>query len=627
MSTLGYLAELPELALAFADEANRAAHHDRGVVGAQFVPCLAAQDAQDIADCLVVTEAAPLAAVSPARADRLLRALEEHGAAGLALAVHADAARDVLPAVRQTALRLRLPLLTTRADVTVWRRVDRDLARRWQRQATRHMERIAAYVDHLPDGFTRADVCARLVTGLSKSLAAYVLFLGQAAGEVHAEYPPDAPDAERRAAHDAVRGNGTTRRPQFRDGLHVVKLPVGQAANASFLVLVSAAPFELETLALALHTAKLLALAHDVLRVRRLGDSARGVRLGVFQMLMGGQTVLARRAMEGLSPGLLRAEYVRVYVIATPPEDRDHLMRTLEPAIEGEALLVRCPARGDHIVVVEPLCCRERTPGGVRHILTDTVSSLRTCALGGSRPYGMADVSDAYGEASNALVSAHHSLERVGIFDGSSCLAPLLGAAAHRWAEHVLAPLLDMPYAVREELISTMRLALDFPYTQTARILGAHRNTVAARATRVAEVLGTDGSPLDLKDVRVRAVVHLALSLIRTWNPLNDTAPDQPSLTSILRSAPARTWAQGLLHPLRAASPDLTCTVRAWVGRNLHIDDTAEAVGVSAATVRKRLRQAEALIQRDLSTGLAGAHALVLALAATTGEPWLPELR
>ncbi|WP_328307810.1 helix-turn-helix domain-containing protein [Streptomyces sp. NBC_00442] len=636
MSTLGYLERLPELALEFADEANRIAHRDRGVVGAQFVSCLTAEAGLDVADCLVITEAAALAALAPARADRLLRSLERRGAAGLALAVRGDPAGGIPPVVRGAALRLSLPLMATRARAEVWTCVDRDLSRTWQRQATRYMERIAQFVGHLPDGFHRPDVREHLVTGLSKSMGAYVLFVDSTAGGVRAEYPLDAPDVHRYTAHDIALSRDTSRSPQFRSGLHVVRVAVGQAVGqadgGSFLVMVSAAPFEAETLALADHTGKLLALAQDVAHVRRLSDSARGVRLGVFQMLMGGQTVLAQRAMEGLSPGLLQAEQIRVYVISTPPGAREDLVDALEPVADGRALLVRCPARGDHVVAVEPLRRAGRaTDGpswvGLRHVLTDAIAARPGCAMGGSRPHGLAEVSDAYSEAAHALVSAHHTSGRVGMFDGSSQLAPLLGEAAHRWAEHVVAPLLGLPYAVRDELIGTMRIALEFPYTQTARILGAHRNTVASRAARVAEVLGREGRPLDLKDVRVRAVLHLALSLLRTWNPRNEAAPDLPSLPSILRSAPARTWAEGMLHPLRDASPSLSPTVRAWVRCNLHIDDTAESVGVGAATVRKRLRRTEALLQRDLCTGLAGAHALTLALAVTTGEPRLPELR
>ncbi|MEU9100166.1 helix-turn-helix domain-containing protein [Streptomyces sp. NPDC048361] len=534
--------------------------------------------------------------------------------------------------MRQTALRLSLPLMATRARPEVWTCVDRSLSRTWQRQAIRYRERIAEYIGHLPDGFHRPDVPEHLVAGLSKSLSAYVLFVDSSVGEVRAEYPLDAPDTQRYTAHDIVLSKETSRSPQFRNGVHVVKVSVGQAPGALFLVMISATPFGGETFALAEHTAKLLALAQGMAHVRRLTVSARGVRLGVFQMLMGGQTVLAQRAMEGLSPGLLLAEHVRVYVIGTPLRDRDELVGALEPVTDRRALLVRCSARDDHVIVVEPL----RHPGpthphttraDLTRILTDAVTARPGCAMGGSRPYGLAEVSDAYSEAANALVSAHHTVARVGMFDGSSQPAPLLGEPAHRWAEHVPAPLLELPYVVRDELIGTMRIALDFPYTETARILGAHRNTVASRAARVAEVLGRDGTPLDLKDVRVRTVLHLALSLLRTWNPRDAGVPEQPSLSSILRSAPAGTWARGLLHPLRDAAPELSSTVRARVRCNLHIYDAAEAVGVSAATVRKRLRQAEALLQRDLSTGLSGAHALTPALATTTGEPRLPTPR
>ncbi|MEU9100167.1 hypothetical protein [Streptomyces sp. NPDC048361] len=95
MSTLGYLERLQELALAFADEGNSLAHRDRGVVGAQFVARLTAEAGPDIADCLVITGAADLAALAPARADRLLRSLEQRGAAGLALTVRDDPVGDI----------------------------------------------------------------------------------------------------------------------------------------------------------------------------------------------------------------------------------------------------------------------------------------------------------------------------------------------------------------------------------------------------------------------------------------------------------------------------------------------------------------------------------------------------
>ncbi|MFE9533212.1 helix-turn-helix domain-containing protein [Streptomyces sp. NPDC006691] len=630
MSTLRHLVELPHLAMDFADPANRLAHGDRGVVGVHFTARLPAGDGTDLADCLVITPAEPMRDLTMARADRLLRGLKEQRAAGLAMAVQGDSGSDVPVAVRQAARRLALPLLVTGAGAAEWPVVDRDLARSWQRQAKRRVDRISGFLGRLPGRLGQPGVQCRLVAGLADALGAYALFMEAEAGEGGrgrwSESPGEVPSAYRYTAREAARSGDTARGAHLRNGLHVMRVPVGREASAGALVVVAGTSFDEASRMLVEHTAKLLALVPDAQQAQRIGDSAREVRLGVFHMLMGGQVALAQRVLEGLAPGMLQTEKARVYVISGPPTERDRTASLLESALEDRALLVRCPARDDDIIVVDPLHDPEQAPDGVAQILRDRVAALPDLAMGGSRPHPLAEVAEGYGEASNALTAVRHGFERVGMFDGSPQLAPLLGEGAHRWAERVLGPLLDIPYATRDELITTVRMTLEFSHTEAARILGAHRNTVAARAARVAEILGRGPEPLDLKDVRVRAVLQLALSLLHSWNPAPVPPLPGDSLAAILRCPAAHAWARSLLKPLHDDPRGLVDTVRVWVECNLNVDETAAVLGVAPMTVRKRLRRAETLVQRDLTRGLAGAHAVVLALAIATGTPELPPL-
>ncbi|MFD9562221.1 helix-turn-helix domain-containing protein [Streptomyces sp. NPDC059994] len=627
MSTLGYLTdERPNVGLKFADAAHRAAHHNRAVSGTHRVAVIPVADALDLADCLVIVEAAAVSAASTVQADRLVRDLAQRQAAGLALAVDAGAGDAIPPTIRQAAHRVGVPLLVTQGDPAAWAGIDRVLAGIWHRRAQQQLNRVTAYFEHLPGELRQADFKQVLVEGLAESLDRYVGLMSPADRNVCVESPEDAPAQQRSVAQHLAFSTDTARDPQVRQGVHVVKLPVSSMETAPYLVAAGASPFAPETLPLAEVTVKLLAMAHDAQRARELRESARGVRLGAFQMLMGGQTLLAQRALAALEPGLLQTSRIRVYVIAGPPEQREDAVSLLEAHIGGKALLVRCPARGDHVIIVDPLHGGEDAPGSVAQTLRRTMAVLPGRSMGGSRPYPLGAVAEAYGEAANALLSARYHRDRIDLFDGSSQLAPLLGDAAHVWAERVLAPLLGLPLVVREELTSTLRITMEFSHARTARILGAHRNTVSARVARCAEVLGQDGAPLHLKDARLRTVLHLVLSLVYAPVPPAQDAPGSPSLAAILQCAPAQAWARGLLQPLHDDERDLLSTLRAWVGCNLHVEEAAAQLGIGARAVRLRLRCMESLLQRDLSSGLAGAHAAILALAITSGDPVLPEL-
>ncbi|MBC3841896.1 hypothetical protein GXW82_21870 [Streptacidiphilus sp. 4-A2] len=52
-----------------------------------------------------------------------------------------------------------------------------------------------------------------------------------------------------------------------------------------------------------------------LLRIRRTGLALAAARVGVLQMLMGGEVVLAQRTAHAMSPGLLAAQEARVLIL------------------------------------------------------------------------------------------------------------------------------------------------------------------------------------------------------------------------------------------------------------------------------------------------------------------------
>ncbi|TDT34180.1 purine catabolism regulator [Naumannella halotolerans] len=81
-----------------------------------------------------------------------------------------------------------------------------------------------------------------------------------------------------------------------------------------------------------------------------------------------------------------------------------------------------------------------------------------------------------------------------------------------------------------------------------------------------------------------------------------------PMAVGLLADADARTVARAraLLRPLAdhdtARGTDLCATVRTWLLHDARIEDTARALGTHRHTVRSRIRQAEQLLGRDLSS-------------------------
>ncbi|WP_225859423.1 helix-turn-helix domain-containing protein [Streptomyces albicerus] len=348
---------------------------------------------------------------------------------------------------------------------------------------------------------------------------------------------------------------------------------------------------------------------------RGYDKKARQLRFAVLTALLAGDVTMARRMTTGGVPPLLNAERVRVYVLHCPPADRDVLTRTYLDAsgYHGAGLMVHCPAFKEHLIC--PVA-EDAELGGRFHgeVLRRLVRENPAYALGVSGPHPLAATGEAYGEAVHALAVARNSPERLAAYRGRPSLVHLLPRRpALAWARAFLAPLHTVP----KPTVDITRLAVTFPRSAVARLLHISRTTVVAHCRRAEEALG-----VDLGEVRTRATLDLALSLTALPSDLAETGwPVAPPLGELLRIAPATTWAETFLRPLRdTRHPSLHLTVEAWIDANTDAQRAAAHLGLSRNTVRAHLRAAERLLNRDLLSTGSGVHDLVHALLVTAAH-------
>ncbi|MCC5477591.1 helix-turn-helix domain-containing protein [Streptomyces barringtoniae] len=352
---------------------------------------------------------------------------------------------------------------------------------------------------------------------------------------------------------------------------------------------------------------------------RRLRRATADLRLAILQLLMVEDTVSARRVAAGLWPGLLEQDSARVYVLEGTAAERDRLADACVDATEGRALVVRCPAVDEHVIVVGP-------SADVGERLRSLVADRRGTFLGGSPRQRLALTATAYGQAVTALAVARFRSDRYAVYAARTRPARLIDPAALRaWAAAVLRPLDQLPHHVRAELLATTRLGLEFTAVNAAKVLGVSRNTVRARMDRVAALLGADLSRLP-----VRAVAHAALDTEAAQGPydLSGGAPGPPTrarLTELLGTSALRSWAEGLLGRLDEDGRDLRGTLRAWTGADAHAERAAQVLGVHAQTVREHVRAAEPVLERRLTAGGTDLYEVVLA-QLVTGELPVPDV-
>ncbi|WP_327065078.1 helix-turn-helix domain-containing protein [Kitasatospora sp. NBC_01302] len=595
----------------------------------------------DLRDVLVLLPPGAAGTLDPVGAELLLRRLTERRVAGLACPAGPDG-RSAPAVLAAAAERVALPLLAVPEGVD-WPQVAQAVSDERHRAAQAGARLPGELLARLRgrsdanggqgghggqgmhggsgdgdgtgvDGEVQAvlDWLARTVAGEVVLIAATGAPTAQAPAGAR-ELPPEAAPSIARVrageldAAGLDLGSGQLRRP-----------PHGQHPPRPVLAVRRTAPFDpglTHAMAGAADLLPLLLRLREAnareLRAHRLLAAAR---VGVLQMLMGGELLLAQRTAASVDPGLLDAEQARVLILQGRPEDREGAVAECGAATVGAALVVRCPVYDGNVIIVAPVHGDAR-PGAdwdtVRARLRGVVAARPDRYLGGSGTAPLAATAQSYRDAARALAVARQLAERVALGGARIELVEVLDQRARPWADALLGPALALPRGEREPLLDTLRLVLEFGVTGAARLTGRHRNTVSGTRKRAAALLA-----LDLGDVLTRARLDLALQLQTASEPPSGTLAERPvPLARLLAADPARGWAQRWLAPLAQDGRDLRRTLLTWVGCNTRVERAAARLGLYPDTVRDHLKAADRLLQRDLLSP-SGPHDLVLSLLA-----------
>lgn len=408
--------------------------------------------------------------------------------------------------------------------------------------------------------------------------------------------------------------------------LRLVRVAYPNPASAGVLAVSRHKPFDRRASDMVTHTVQVIELLlkadETTAAGRRLERATSDLRLAILQLLMVEDIVAARRVAAGLWPGLLDTDTASVYVVEGSAEERDRLADECIEATGERALVVRCPAMDQHVIVVAP-------GDGAARELRSLIGARPRTFLGGSARQSLARTATAYGQAVSALAVAHFRPDEAAVYAERTHPERLIDPAAlYGWTARLLRPLDDLPHHTRAELLATTRLGLEFTAVNTAKVLGVSRNTVRARMERVEALLDADFS-----DLTARAVVHLALNIqvSRADEPAAPgTSQAPPASLRDLFSGPAmRTWAQDLLARLDQDTRDLRRTLRAWIAEGGNAERAAQSLGVHAQTVREHVRSAEPVLERQLLAGGSDLYEVVLAHLATgdLDQPALPQTK
>ncbi|MFJ6661816.1 helix-turn-helix domain-containing protein [Streptomyces sp. NPDC091377] len=402
--------------------------------------------------------------------------------------------------------------------------------------------------------------------------------------------------------------------------LRLVRVELPPPATTGVLAVVRPEPFDRRTAEVVNHAASVLEL---LLRARestaagiRLKRAASDLRLAILQLLMVQDIVAARRVAAGLWPGLLDTDAASVYVAETHSRERDRLAEDCLDATGERALVVRCPAVDEHVIIVLPDEAEARR-------LRTLVDSRPGSFLGGSVRQALAATATAYGQAVSALAVARFRPEQSAVYAERTHPELLMDPAGLRaWSSRLLRPLDTLPHHTRAELLATTRLGLEFTAVSAAKVLGVSRNTVRARMDRVESLLGTDFS-----DLTVRAAVHLALNTEESHGETERPGgrPNRPELGDLLAGPALRTWSQELLARLDTDGRDLRRTLRTWLAAGANAERAAQSLGVHAQTVRDHVRGAEPVLERQLLAAGSDLYEVVLSHLAL-GELTPPAL-
>jgi len=390
----------------------------------------------------------------------------------------------------------------------------------------------------------------------------------------------------------------------------LVRVASTDPGAAAVLAVCRPTPFDRRTSDIVTRTAQVVEL---LLRVRettaadrRLARATSDLRLAILQLLMVEDTVSARRVASGLWPGLLDTDSACVYVLEGLAEDRDRIAEECLDATAEHALVVRCPATDEHVIVVTP-----RDAAGQE--LRSVIDRRTTTFLGGSAPHSLVRTATAYGQAVSALAVARFRPDKQAVYAERTHPERLMDPDTLRaWTGQVLRPLDTLAHHTRAELLATTRLGLEFTAVSAAKILGVSRNTVRARMERLEVLLRAD-----LTSLTVRAVVHLALNSqvgLADEPRLPPSAAAADACLGDLLAGPAlRAWAHDLLGRLDPDARDLRRTLRAWIAAGGNAERAAHALGMHPQTVRDHVRSAEPVLERQLLAAGSDLYEVVLA--------------
>ncbi|MCX4853165.1 helix-turn-helix domain-containing protein [Streptomyces canus] len=398
------------------------------------------------------------------------------------------------------------------------------------------------------------------------------------------------------------------------DHLRLVRIEQPDQASAGVLAVARPEPFDRRASDILTHTVQVLELllrARETTAAgRRLKRATSDLRLAILQLLMVEDTVSARRVAAGLWPGLLDTETACVYVLEGDVAERDRLVEECLGVTGDRALVVRCPAMDEHVIIVT-------TADAAGEALRSLVERNPGTLLGGSSRQSLARTATAYGQAVSALAVARVRPDKAAVYAERNRPERLMDPAALReWTARLLRPLDTLPHHTRAELLATTRLGLEFTAVSAAKVLGVSRNTVRARMERVESLLRTD-----FTDLTVRATVHLALntqvSLADGQGDHGGTPQARARLGDLLAGPALGTWARELLGRLDGDARDLRRTLRSWIAAGGNAERAAQTLAVHAQTVREHVRSAEPVLERRLIASGSDLYEVVLAHLAT----------
>ena len=521
--------------------------------------------------------------------------------------------------VRERAVRVGLPLLTTTADAE-WAGINEFLQSRRAAAAERQVERLDGLLGALPAQLTDAHALNGITGRLAAALEADV-----AVGSAERGVLSAAPDTASNPASHLV-GTAGDHLPGVAG--HTRKVQVIGAGDGMTLAVASRGAFDVGALDLIHHAARLIGLYEQARHHHRsavLGP--RSASQAATQLLLGAEAVKGQIVANAIAPELMDTEEVRIRVIDTGGADREDTLRWCERKLHGRALVSPCPGKPAQIIVITPAGHEQRVASELRGMIGRWDGLL----MGESGPYSLNDSGAAYAEAAQALRAAGHTAGRISTGARPKLATLLPSGPAYTWARALLGPLLRPEH---RQLLQTLPAGCSFKPSEASRGLGIHRNTLRQRMSRASRLLR-----LDLTRVNDRVLVLLAVEILAAPAPARMPIPPIPvfDLCDLLtlEEEMVRDWADGLLRPLRSDRRDLLRTLGAWLENDLSVRRTARDLDVSEATVRNHIGDAFALTGIGAGTEANGAgNPDVVTLAdigiaayLLTGRPMLAQRR